>query len=462
MSLSLSPLFVGLMCVFVVLRLVGYKMHHHDTVITVFSASNYCGTVGNDGALCVFERDGETTLVQRPKSRSSSPAMGASTNLAAAPASPRTGPMRSPRLAAKELAVPAPASSSSPGGDKKLLNRRIFQFYAAAKEKQSAYRVMGGSNLESDIISKLLHVISDHRLHLVDFWQKHSQPHSTGIRTVTRAVWASGLKSVLGLTIPFLEFQDLLGLPKLGVDGKVKGCVDFMAFLSRFRPVNLVVLRAQRRARDLAATQSQQSLDPTQETQEPMDESDGFGDASSSAAALEDGADDPALASLQRILDLLHKNRFELESLFRYLDYDGDECLTYEECREGLKALEAPLGIKLTREEIDRLLVFIDSDGNGTISYAEFLQSFELQDPVFKPHLDRSKSIRDGRNGGGKSGKGLDVDVSMEPLGEPHASLSPQHGDSDTEIDGRAMNDAGDADETSTPLAKRQKRRSTA
>jgi serine/threonine-protein phosphatase 5 len=112
----------------------GYKMHHHDTVITVFSASNYCGTVGNDGALCVFERDGETTLVQRPKSRSSSPAMGASTNAsgaAAAPASPSHGPMRSPRLAAKELAVPTPAAAaSSAGGEKKLLNRRIFQFYA--------------------------------------------------------------------------------------------------------------------------------------------------------------------------------------------------------------------------------------------------------------------------------------------------------------------------------------------
>lgn len=308
----------------------GHKSHHNDTVITVFSASNYCGTVGNDGALVVFERDGETsmTLPLKPKtsSRPSSPAMGAAAAAhAGGAASTSTGvaPLRSSRLAAKELAVAAPAASSSGTAQGQQaqppahsLNRRIFQFYAAKKEKQSAYRVVGGSNLESDIITKLLHIISDHRLHLVDYWTKHSQPHTTGIRTVTRAAWAAGLKSVLGLSIPFLEFQDLLGLPKLGVDGRPKGSIDFMAFLARFRPVNLVVLRAQRRARDRAASQSQMSLDPTQETQEPPMDEDMTGDVPTAAA---DGGDDPALASLQTILELLHKNRFELESLFRYV-----------------------------------------------------------------------------------------------------------------------------------------------
>jgi hypothetical protein len=29
-----------------------------------------------------------------------------------------------------------------------------------------------------------------------------------------------------------------LGLPKLGVDGKVKGSVDYLAFLLRFKPVH--------------------------------------------------------------------------------------------------------------------------------------------------------------------------------------------------------------------------------
>lgn len=35
----------------------GFEMHHGDTLITVFSASNYCGTVNNEGSFIIFERD---------------------------------------------------------------------------------------------------------------------------------------------------------------------------------------------------------------------------------------------------------------------------------------------------------------------------------------------------------------------------------------------------------------------
>ena len=34
----------------------GFDKMHDDTLITVFSASNYCGTVGNDGAFVIFEK----------------------------------------------------------------------------------------------------------------------------------------------------------------------------------------------------------------------------------------------------------------------------------------------------------------------------------------------------------------------------------------------------------------------
>lgn len=135
------------------------------------------------------------------------------------------------------------------------------------------------------------------------------------------------------------------------------------------------------------------------------------------------------------------------------LDYDGDESISHDEFREGIKALEGSLQTKFTRSQIDSLLEYIDSDHDGSITYAEFLNSFELQDPVFQPHLIRSKSIRDGRLGRTDE-LGVEVASSSadEPMAESSRSLSPQHGDS-------AVNDAADHDSTSTPLAKRQRRR---
>lgn len=332
----------------------GFKLHHHDQVITVFSASNYTGTVGNDGALVVFERDGGTVLggaavmgSPRPGAhaaggRPGSPAMGRSASptmghaAAASAATPRpASPMslRSPRLgpmAPKDatLHLPGPSGSASAAAHSSTaivpLKRSILPFYASRKEKNASYRVTAGSNLETDIVAKLLHLISDHRLSLIDHWSARAQQHSSGVWTVTRAVWASGLKACLGLSLPFLEFQELLGLPRLGVDGKPKGPVDFMAFLLRFRPVNLLVLRAQKNEANAKLARSQS--DAGAATQEASQDG-AIEDLIPSPSPSPDGEagqpGDATVASLQQILELLHQKRFELESLFRFLDSDG-------------------------------------------------------------------------------------------------------------------------------------------
>ena len=341
----------------------GFKLHHHDQVITVFSASNYTGSVGNDGALVVFERDGGTVLQggaavmgsprpgghARPGSpamgRSASPTMGhaasaasssATAHAATAAATPSTCPMslRSPRLGpAKDatLHLPGPSGAASAAANSTSLapivplKRSILPFYASRKEKNASYRVTAGSNLETDIVAKLLHLISDHRLSLIDHWSARAQQHSSGVWTVTRAVWASGLKACLGLSLPFLEFQELLGLPRLGVDGKPKGPVDFMAFLLRFRPVNLLVLRAQKNEQNAKLARSQSDAGASQEASQDGS----IADLIPSPSPSPDGdivqPGDATVASLQQILELLHQKRFELESLFRFLDSDGPD-----------------------------------------------------------------------------------------------------------------------------------------
>jgi len=267
-------------------------------------------------------------------------------------------------------------------------------FYAAKKEKGASYRVTPESSLQVDIVAKLLHLISDHRLSLINHWQAVAKPHSSGVQTVTRAQWAAGLKACLQLNhLPFHELwvQELLGLPKLGVDGKAKGPVDYMAFLLRFRPVNLLVLRAQRTKSAFGATASLEGI-PSQEM--PGED---FASLQPDAPPLDDEA---SLASLQQILDLLHQKRFELESLFRFLDVDGDEVVSHDEFKEGMRSLQTQLGTKFSESQVDQLLAYIDTDNDGQISYAEFFASFDMADAQFSSTLERSKSIRDGRNGG--------------------------------------------------------------
>jgi hypothetical protein len=85
----------------------GFEKMFDDKLITVFSASNYNGTVGNDGAYIVFEKNCEPHIVQ---------------------------------------------------------------YHAKPKERLTRYR-MRHALLENDVISRLLQRISDNRLGLVDYYR---------------------------------------------------------------------------------------------------------------------------------------------------------------------------------------------------------------------------------------------------------------------------------------------------
>lgn len=78
----------------------------------------------------------------------------------------------------------------------------IVQYYAKPKERLSRYS-MRHSLLENDIISKLLERISVNRLGLIQYYKGVE----VDTNVITRDEWAAGLKKVLKLNIPFLEFQ---------------------------------------------------------------------------------------------------------------------------------------------------------------------------------------------------------------------------------------------------------------
>lgn len=310
-------------------------MHHHDRVITVFSASNYTGTVNNEGCFVIFERD---------------------------------------------------------------LVPRLVPFYAKPKERLSRYR-MRHATLENDIIAKLLQRIAENRLALTNWYRAVERVTPAGVRTVTRAHWAEGLKAILKLNIPFTEFQDYLGLPKLGVDGKKKGDIDYQSFLLRFRPVNALL----------------ESYQPNRPT------TPGGGTSSSSRGSVD--------ANVEAILEMLQKNRYELESLFRHFDINGDESISVSEFREGILSLQHIVGFEFSETDVDQLIAHVDKDRDRHISYTEFFSSFTIADPhlrevQLKNQQTRDKNIR-------KTGSEIPPSHTPSPVVTPR-TLAQQKKNDDT------------------------------
>lgn len=86
------------------------------------------------------------------------------------------------------------------------------------------------------------------------------------------------------------------------------------------------------------------------------------------------------LPALQFLIDSLHSHSFQLESLFRYLDVDGDGSVSVIEFEHGIRALAHLLHRPLLDRETTRILTLLDADGDGEISYAEFFAAFRLLD----------------------------------------------------------------------------------
>jgi len=62
----------------------------------------------------------------------------------------------------------------------------------------------------------------------------------------------------------------------------------------------------------------------------------------------------------------------KMESIFRAMDKNNDGMLSKEEISEGY---EEHFGTAIDDEELDRMFAAIDTDGNGTIDYSEFLMA---------------------------------------------------------------------------------------
>lgn len=104
---------------------------------------------------------------------------------------------------------------------------------------------------------------------------------------------------------------------------------------------------------------------------------------------------------IEQVVGTLFEYRVELASAFRMFDANGDGVISKEEFRVGLQALTGLTGSILTDMQCDEILRVLDTDGNGEISYSEFVGAFRLIDSdspagseTMTPNVDPTKAGR--------------------------------------------------------------------
>mmetsp|Transcript_20910 Transcript_20910/g.31202 ORF Transcript_20910/g.31202 Transcript_20910/m.31202 type:complete len:796 (+) Transcript_20910:229-2616(+) len=253
----------------------GYEFMFKNRLCTIFSASNYCDEHENDGAVMVIRPD----------------------------------------LSYKFLTWNLDPS-----------NARVGMFCLRYALKQDV------------VLSKLVKRITRGRLKLIAHW-KALESKGREKNAISREEWAHGLSKCLKLKIPFIDFQDMLGLPHYGVDGKENGPIDYMQFLSRFAPV-MHHLKAEK-----------------------------------------GGAPAEIKDSLKKLTNVIGEIGSNLQTLFSYFDLSGKGVVTTLEFETGLLALKSINRFAtFTEKEVIRLTKFFDSKNTGFINFDEFFKGFTVDD----------------------------------------------------------------------------------
>ncbi|KAH9142964.1 hypothetical protein AeRB84_012998 [Aphanomyces euteiches] len=170
----------------------GYAVLHGGRLITLFSASKYCGTQMNKGAFCSLGADCRPEIQQflAPPLQSYS----------------RVKPMF-PQL--------------SP--DKPV---------EAIREPEAADLAGMNESLEEDSLRMIAERICEHKADLFRYFTQVDQQRNG---RVPRLVWADTLKNVLKLDLPFLLYQTKLA------DAEADKSINYSKFLSRYRIENPAV-----------------------------------------------------------------------------------------------------------------------------------------------------------------------------------------------------------------------------
>mmetsp|Transcript_2339 Transcript_2339/g.3329 ORF Transcript_2339/g.3329 Transcript_2339/m.3329 type:complete len:807 (+) Transcript_2339:30-2450(+) len=312
----------------------GYDLSHDGKCLTVFSASSYQGQLYNQGAVAIFT----------PKSQNKNNEDNDVKSLH------RKDSNDPPRLTFEILTYLAPEVDSRPSFCLRFKAHRL-------------------NRLEDAVLTHLIRRISFARLPLTHYYKERDEKGWEN--AISRETWARGLRKVLAVKIPFLEFQDMLGLPKFGLDNKKEGLIDYVAFLQRFAPI----------LRHLVPNQTN-------------------GITSSNTSV------EGAVVLMEKLGELLHKEGFQLDSLFRYLDLNGCGSVSLREMRAGLFALNHTYKLQISQEEVEsisRACGLYRQDAKLTFDQFQnaFIVRCEKFSGLLKEDLARRAAIKEKRRSSG-------------------------------------------------------------
>jgi Ca2+-binding EF-hand superfamily protein/diadenosine tetraphosphatase ApaH/serine/threonine PP2A family protein phosphatase len=154
----------------------GFEVLHGGRLITLFSASRYCGTQTNKGAFLTLGKDLQPAIQQ----------------------------FYAHSLESADFGVTLDDSDKDRAKDSKT------------KEDK----------LEDDVVEKIVELVLDNKPDLYWYFTQHDTERCG---KVSKAIWADALRNVLDIDIPFLNYQPRLA--DLEADGKI----NYANFLERYR-----------------------------------------------------------------------------------------------------------------------------------------------------------------------------------------------------------------------------------
>ncbi|KAI3466250.1 hypothetical protein Pfo_022913 [Paulownia fortunei] len=120
-----------------------------------------------------------------------------------------------------------------------------------------------------------------------------------------------------------------------------------------------------------------------------------------------------------------------LKAMFKNIDMDKNDTITYEELKAGL----ATLGSKVTEDEVRQLMDAADVDGNGTIDYIEFITA-----TMHRHRLEREENLYKAFQYFDKDSSGFitrdEIETAMQKYGDP-SMIKEIISEVDTDNDGR-------------------------
>jgi len=413
----------------------GVAVQHDGRLITVFSASNYCGRIGNTGGTMLLTPSLDYQLMEHW-----SPSL---TELL--------------RIEEEEAAAAGGAADAPPAPPAPKQLRRQFSTDAEML-------------MQADVLEKLKESICGHKPQLMRWYDTHD---AGGTGTISVELAVQGLKEVVQGQMPWADY-----LPELATLEPGGAAVVYRSFLGRYRISSAQSGWQTRMLSSLMESISSLSLQQTLEFFDPNN--DGVVSVDELRAVLSGfafglpddyidqltkqllgGKDSLRTAELLELLDVQYKEDGDsgeartppawatplLEAvakqcamrqadsieLFQQFDGNGDGYISAAEFQQAMLKLgghDDASGSAEQRERVRTMLLdlakWVDRDGDGQINYLEFIAAFRLRPPA---------SSTSGADGGGaptaalppKGGLALAAGDAVEELLEHLCALFYRH-----------------------------------